>query len=154
MRSNAFQCIAQPNTTLVWLHVYIVSNANTIPLWSRHFTRLCRSVHPWERVSEIQSIKETYVSWSAPSVLTEVGTNQGGDSFHFLHQLGPPLRWTGGRVYYYPVLLSWGHCLGSLLETAYSPSLSIIQCFPHNVILLLHGMSYQLSPHNDWPYWW
>ena len=58
MRSNAFQCIAQPNTTLVWLHVYIVSNANTIPLWSRHFTRLCRSVHPWERVSEIQSIKE------------------------------------------------------------------------------------------------
>jgi len=28
--------------------------------WSRHFTKLCKSVHPWERVSEIQiqSIKK------------------------------------------------------------------------------------------------
>ena len=26
-----------------------------------------------------------------------------------------------GHLSYYPVLLSWGHCLGSLLETAYSP---------------------------------
>ena len=25
---------------------------------SRHFTRLCKSVHPWGRVSEIQSVKE------------------------------------------------------------------------------------------------
>ncbi len=33
----------------------------------------------------------------------EVGTNQGGDSFHFLHQLGTPLHETGGRVFYYPV---------------------------------------------------
>ncbi len=72
-------------------------------------------------VSEIQSTKETYVSCSAPAVLSEIGTNQRGDSLHFLHQLGPPLRTTGGRVSYYPVLLSWGHCLGSLLETAYSP---------------------------------
>ena len=33
----------------------------------------------------------------------ELGTNQGGDSIHFLHQLGSPLRATGGRVSYYPV---------------------------------------------------
>ncbi len=39
------------------------------------------------------------------------GTNQGGDSLHFLHQLGSTLRATGGRVSYYPVLLSWSHCL-------------------------------------------
>ncbi len=35
-------------------------------------------------------------------MLTEVGTNQGGDSFHLQHQLGPPLRESGGRVFYYP----------------------------------------------------
>ncbi len=92
-------------------------------------------MYPWGHVSEIQSIKETYVSCSAPSVLSEVGTNQGGDNFHFLHQLGPPLRATGGRVSYYPVLLSWGHCLGSLLETAYSPLPSqTCICLLHNVI--------------------
>ena len=36
-------------------------------------------------------------------MLTEVGTNQGGDSIHFLHQLGSSLRATGGLVSYYPV---------------------------------------------------
>ena len=61
MHFNAFQCIAQPNTTFAWMHTYryTVSDTNTIPLWSRHFTKLCKSVYPWERVSEIQSIKET-----------------------------------------------------------------------------------------------
>ncbi len=29
-----------------------------IPLWSRHFTKLCKLVYPWESVSKIQSIKE------------------------------------------------------------------------------------------------
>ncbi len=29
------------------------------PYESRHFTKLCKSVYPWESVSEIQSIKET-----------------------------------------------------------------------------------------------
>ncbi len=67
-------------------------------------------------------------------MLSEVGTNQGGDSLHFLHQLGSPLRATGDRVSYYPVLLSWGHCLGSLLETAYSPLPSqTYVCVQHNV---------------------
>ena len=74
-------------------------------------------------------------------MLTEVGTNQGGDSFHFLHQLGPPLDETGGRVSYYPVLHSWGHCLGSLLETAYSPLLS------QTCICLMHGVTHAVR-HN------
>ena len=35
---------------------------------------------------------------------------------------------------YYPVLLSWGHCLGSHLETAYSPLPSQTYiCLLHNV---------------------
>ena len=39
-------------------------------------------------------------------MLTVVRANQRGDSFHFLHQLGPPLHETGGHVSYsyYPVL--------------------------------------------------
>ena len=78
----------------------------------------------------------------------EVGTNQGGDSFHFLHQLRLPLRETGGRVSYYPVLLSWGHCLGSLLETAYSPLLSqTCICLVHNVThAVWHNAMIEYSP--------
>ena len=44
---------------------------NTIPLWSRHSIKFCKSVYPWERVSEIQSIKVTicclvcWVFWDA-----------------------------------------------------------------------------------------
>jgi len=49
---NAFQCIAQPNTALLECILYL-----TYYLRSRHFTGLCKSVHPWGRVSEIQSIK-------------------------------------------------------------------------------------------------
>ncbi len=30
----------------------------TVP-WSKHFTRLCKWVHPWESVSEIRSVQET-----------------------------------------------------------------------------------------------
>lgn len=30
-------------------------------LWSRHFTGPCKSVHPWERGSEIQSIKDSKI---------------------------------------------------------------------------------------------
>jgi len=30
----------------------------TVP-WSKHFTRLCKWVHPWEPVSEIRSVQET-----------------------------------------------------------------------------------------------
>ena len=29
------------------------------PLWSRHFTKLCKVVYPWESVSEIQAIKKS-----------------------------------------------------------------------------------------------
>ena len=36
------------------------------------------------------------------ALTTEVGTNQGGDSIHFLHQLGSPLRASSGRVSCYP----------------------------------------------------
>ncbi len=54
MQFNAFQCIAQPNTALHGCILYLPQF-----LWSRHFAGLCKSVHPWRRVSEIQSIKET-----------------------------------------------------------------------------------------------
>jgi len=56
MHFNAFQCIAQPHTALHDCILYLPQY-----LWSRHFTRLCKSVHPWGRVSEIQSIKESKV---------------------------------------------------------------------------------------------
>ena len=39
-------------------------------------------------------------------MLSEAGTNQGGDSFHFLCQLELALRALGVCVFYYPVLLS------------------------------------------------
>ncbi len=41
--------------------------SDTISLWSRHFTKLCKSVYRWERVSEIYSIKGTRQSLK-PSV--------------------------------------------------------------------------------------
>ena len=44
MHVNVFQCIAQPNTTLLDCILY---------LYDPGITRLCISVHPWERVSEI-----------------------------------------------------------------------------------------------------
>ena len=46
---DAFQCIAQPNTTLLDCMLYLLS---------RHFTKLCNIVYPWESASEIQFIKE------------------------------------------------------------------------------------------------
>lgn len=33
--------------------------SDTISQRARHFTKICKSVHPWDRVSEIQSIKDT-----------------------------------------------------------------------------------------------
>ena len=83
-------------------------------------------------------------------MLAEVATNQGGDSFHFLCQLGPPLRESGGRVSYVPVLLSWGHCLGSLLETAYSPLPSQTYiCLLHKVT---HAVWHSVVPDYT-PFW-
>ena len=49
MHVNAFQCIAQPNTTLLDCIKY---------LYDPGITRLCISVNPWERVSEIRSTKQ------------------------------------------------------------------------------------------------
>jgi len=57
---DAFQCIAQPNTAL---HDCILYTAHY--LRSKHFTGLCKSVHPWGRVSEIQSIKEASCTGNA-----------------------------------------------------------------------------------------
>ena len=37
----------------------IIDVCDTMSLWSRHFTKLCKLVYSWERVSEIQSIKGT-----------------------------------------------------------------------------------------------
>ena len=39
-------------------HCLILHVWHSISMASRHSTRLCTSVHPWERVSEIQSIKK------------------------------------------------------------------------------------------------
>ncbi len=38
----------------------------------------------------------------------------------------------GGCVFYYPVLLSWVHCLASLIETAY-PASQTCMCLTHSV---------------------
>ena len=50
---NAFKCTVQPDTAL---HDGVLYSSQY--LRSRHFIGLCKSVHPWARVSKIQSIKE------------------------------------------------------------------------------------------------
>ncbi len=51
MYFNALRSLTQP----CLLHT--VSDA--IPLYPRHFTKLCKLVYPWESASETQIIKET-----------------------------------------------------------------------------------------------
>ena len=51
---DAFQCIAQRNTTLLDCILYLMK------YWSRHFTKLCELLYPWKRVLEIKSIKDGY----------------------------------------------------------------------------------------------
>ena len=58
---DAFQCISQPNTALLDCILY-----PTYDLRSRHFTGLCKSVHPCGRVSEIQSIKKIICPTTSP----------------------------------------------------------------------------------------
>ena len=59
MHSNAFQCIAQPNTTLADCIRILYLTLTQCPYDPGTLPKLCKSVHPWERVSEIQSIKGT-----------------------------------------------------------------------------------------------
>ena len=40
-------------------YLHVSNSTLSYYLWSRHFTRLCKSVHPWGCVSEIQFIKGT-----------------------------------------------------------------------------------------------
>ena len=66
MHFIAIHCIAQPNTAL---HDCILYPSQYL---SRHFTGLCKSVHPWGHVSEIQSIKEMGCNrLSIPNASTE-----------------------------------------------------------------------------------
>ncbi len=51
------QCPALVRITF-FKRVHCSVSTDTLSLWSRHFTRLCSSTHPWQRVSEIQFIKE------------------------------------------------------------------------------------------------
>ncbi len=51
------QCPAWVRITF-FKRVHCSVSTDTLSLWSRHFTRLCSSTHPWQRVSEIQFIKE------------------------------------------------------------------------------------------------
>ena len=57
---KAFPFMAQCNTNLLDEAMYLMQS-----LWSRHFTKLCQQVRPWECVSEIQCNKDTHgVMWA------------------------------------------------------------------------------------------
>ena len=61
MHVNAFHCIAQPNTTLLdyilYLTQYLMIQAFARALHIADVT----SMYPWQRVSEIQTIKRTCI---------------------------------------------------------------------------------------------
>ncbi len=128
---DAFQCIAQPNTALHDCILYL-----TYYLWSRHFTGLCKSVHPCGRVYEIQSIKGTngrLLSGSAKLLLPALyfQWNENFDSFsNHLACLGLKTAWVWKNVL---GLWSSHYCELNLSQVT-PPQL---QCMYHHKELLL-----------------
>ena len=151
---DALQCIAHHKTTLT---AYCI----TIPLCSRRCTRLCKSVHPWGRVSEIQcwlicqgstawTCQDIYIYMYACHTYSRDNTN----TFHYtLHATSQVARHNCASAL---LILADGTSLDWWIQIyAYVPKMhwlaQYIEAHVPNVGILQHGCMHTWCTK---PWWW